>query len=112
MSLTPLSEEKLVVTISSNLIYSIKLKTDNTQFISEHEQLFEQVSLPFHSGIINGMDICVRKPLIVTCGADKFIRVWNYEEKTIEAYKSYTEEAYCVSFHPSGFHIVVGFSDK
>jgi WD40 repeat protein len=58
------------------------------------------------------MDICVRKPLIVTCGADKFIRVWNYEEKTIEAYKSYTEEAYCVSFHPSGFHIVVGFSDK
>ena len=37
MSLTPLSEEKLVVTVSSNLIYSIKLKTDNTQFISEHE---------------------------------------------------------------------------
>lgn len=58
------------------------------------------------------MDICVRKPLIVTCGVDKFIRVWNYEEKTIETYKSFNEEAHCVSFHPSGFHIVVGLSDR
>jgi WD40 repeat protein len=58
------------------------------------------------------MDICVRKPLIVTCGSDKFIRVWNYEEKTIEAYKSFNEEAHCISFHPSGFHIIVGLSDR
>jgi WD40 repeat protein len=58
------------------------------------------------------MDICVRKPLIVTCGADKFIRVWNYEDKTIETYKSFNEEAFCVSFHPSGYHIIVGLSDR
>ena len=58
------------------------------------------------------MDICIRKPLIVTCGSDKCIRVWNYEEKIIEAYKVFSDEAYCVSIHPSGFHLVVGLSDK
>ena len=58
------------------------------------------------------MDICIRKPLIVTCGSDKFIRIWNYEERTIEAYKSFNEEAHCVSFHPSGLHLVVGLSDR
>ena len=41
MSVTPISDERLVVTLSSNLIYSTKLKTDSTQFISEQEQQFE-----------------------------------------------------------------------
>jgi hypothetical protein len=55
------------------------------------------------------MDLCVRKPLIVTAGIDKYIRIWNYEEKTLECYKSFAEEVYSVSIHPSGFHLVVGF---
>lgn len=54
----------------------------------------------------------MRKPLIVTCGSDKYIRVWNYEDRSIEAYRSFNEEALCVSIHPSGFHIVVGLSDR
>lgn len=86
----------------------------------EEQQQFELVSLPFHSSPpvnsgtypINGMDVCVRKPLIVTCGVDKYIRIWNYEEKSMEAYRFFNEEAYCVSIHPSGFHIVVGLTDR
>ncbi|CAD8112856.1 unnamed protein product [Paramecium primaurelia] len=116
ISFTPISEDTIIVTLSSNLIYSLKLKTE--QFLEEQQQ-FELVSLPFHScppvnaGIpINGMDVCVRKPLIVTCGADKYIRIWNYEEKSMEAYRFFNEEAYCVSIHPSGFHIVVGLTDR
>jgi hypothetical protein len=37
MSVTPISDERLVVTLSSNMIYSTKLKTDTTQFVSEQE---------------------------------------------------------------------------
>lgn len=58
------------------------------------------------------MDICVRKPLIVTCGSDKYIKVWNFIENTLEISHPFTEESYGVSIHPSGHNIVVGFSDR
>ncbi len=56
--------------------------------------------------------MCVRKPLIVTCGIDKSVRLWNYLEHTLEGMKYFTEEPYSVAFHPSGLHILVGFNDK
>ncbi len=46
------------------------------------EPSFERVSSEAHEGAITSMDICIRKPLIVTCGTDKYIRIWNYVEKT------------------------------
>jgi cilia- and flagella-associated protein 57 len=49
-----------------------------------------------------GMDICIRKPLILTCGADKTVRLWNYQEKTCELCKSFNEEAFAAAIHPSG----------
>jgi cilia- and flagella-associated protein 57 len=58
------------------------------------------------------MDTCVRKPLVVTCSADKSVRVWNYNEESSELVKYFPEEAYAVAIHPSGLYILVGFSDK
>ena len=66
----------------------------------------------FHSGAITGLDVCVRKPLVVTCGLDKTVRVWNYQERTLELSQTFTEEVYSVAFHPSGHHVLVGFADK
>jgi hypothetical protein len=43
IALTPLSEERIVVSLSSNLVYSYKLKSENA-FVSEMEQQFEMVS--------------------------------------------------------------------
>jgi WD40 repeat protein len=57
------------------------------------------------------MDICLRRPLIVTCSNDKTIRVWNYEENILECSHTFSEDLLSVAFHPSGFHIAVG-SDK
>ncbi len=75
--------------MSNNLIFQIKLKKENLNFegaiMNEgSEEQTDMVSLPFHNGAINGMDICIRKPLIATCGVDKTIKIWNYEEKTLE----------------------------
>ena len=72
----------------------------------------DPLTCTFHTGAVNGMDVCVRKPIIATCGADKTVRVWNYLDKTLEVCKVFSEEPYSVALHPSGFHIVVGFSDK
>ncbi len=35
------------------------------------------LNCPYHCQEINGMDICLRKPLIATC-SDKIINIWNY----------------------------------
>lgn len=45
---------------------------------------FEVVAAPFHApgetgtAQVTGLDTCIRKPLVVTCGLDKSVRVWNY----------------------------------
>ncbi|EGR29835.1 WD repeat protein [Ichthyophthirius multifiliis] len=110
LSVSPISEEKLVCSLSTNSIYQIKLKKDQL-FQNEQEQI-EAISLNFHSGAINGLDICARKPLIATCGKDRTIKVWNFEEKTLELSWQFNEEALCLALHPSGLHMVVCFTDK
>ena len=49
---------------------------------------------------------------VVTCGIDKSARVWNYLEKTCVMCRWFNEEAYSIAFHPSGFHLIIGQSDK
>lgn len=85
---------------------------NSERVISEDNLKFEHQILPFHSKEITGMDICIRKALIATCGLDKTVRVWNYQEHTLENFKEFEEEAYTVAFHPSGFHIIVAFKNK
>jgi hypothetical protein len=54
---------------------------------------------------ISGMDVCVRKPLLVTTGADKTLRVWNYASKVCEQVRHFADEPLSVSLHPSGNHV-------
>jgi len=105
-----LSEEMLAVATSSSQLLQVSLSPSD--IMKSEESSFDYVLTSFHSGPILGLDVCVRKPLVVTCGIDKSVRVWNYLDKTQELCKFFGEEAYSVAFHPSGFHLIVGFSDK
>lgn len=129
ITITP-SEDYVAVSLSSNQIYVLGLS--NTDILKPEEISFELLSAAFHApsqiavsssasggtiteygkSTITGMDVCVRKPLVVTCGLDRSVRVWNYIEKNTELSKTFAEEAFSVAFHPSGLHILVGFSDK
>ena len=62
--------------------------------------------------LLTVQDVAIRKPLAVTCGEDKSVRVWNILTKTTELIKWNTEKPYSVAFHPSGLHVLVGFADK
>jgi WD40 repeat protein len=73
---------------------------------------YEYVHSFFHTSEITGLDICVRKQLVVTCSKDKTIKVWNYSTKQLEISATTTEDALAVSFHPSGFHLIVALLDK
>ena len=104
MSISPNSEDSLVLCLDNSQIY-------NLPFTSEQDEA-KPLSDLFHTNAITGLDVCIRKPLIVTCGIDNSVRIWNYEKNNLEVIEFFTEEPYSVAFHPSGFHVVVGFADK
>lgn len=58
------------------------------------------------------MDIASHKPLIITSGSDRSIRVWNYIENALEVIKYFPEEATTISLHPSGLYILAAFTNS
>jgi WD40 repeat protein len=79
---------------------------------AEAKGKFDFVHTPFHTKEITGLDVCIRKQLVVTCSTDKSIKIWNYNTKKLEISQIISDKAYAVAFHPSGFHLVVAVPDK
>lgn len=79
---------------------------------------YEYLVYPFHSRAIEGMDVCVKKQLVATCSSDRTVKIWSYTlgancEFKLEINQVFeNDEAKSLAFHPSGFHLVVGFTDK
>lgn len=76
---------------------------------------YSYLVLPFHARSINGMDSCIKKPYIATTSMDKTVKIWSYTAQNgfnLEIDELFKEEPYCVAFHPSGFHVVVGFNER
>eukprot|EP00940_MAST-03C_sp_MAST-3C-sp2_P002604 g2604.t1 len=110
------SEDNLICgTEASQLVV---LSMSNSELLKVEDAEFVPALTPFHgpdsegSMCINAVDSCVRKPLVVTCGKDCYIRVWNFDDGVVEVERRLDEEPVSVSLHPSGLHIVVGFSDR
>lgn len=75
---------------------------------------YEYLVYPFHSRSVDGMDVCIKKNLIATCSMDKSVKIWSYSNGqgfNNEINQTFSDEAFCVAFHPSGLQIVVGFAD-
>ena len=52
---------------------------------------------------------------MATCSSDRTVRLWSYSSSnhfSAEVCASFEQEAYSIAFHPSGLHLVVGFSDQ
>lgn len=106
------NEDRLCAVTSDNQLFEVKIIT---QHIKDSDM--KPVISLFHgpglnAGGITGMDTCVRKPLVATCGMDRTIRVWNIVEQRLDLSKGFQEEPYSLAMHPSGLHLVVGFADK
>lgn len=108
-----LKEDFLVCTTSSNQIYKVNIAEDIPD-----PQPYIPLSCEFHGTApdgscgIKGLDICLRKPLIVTTGDDLTIRIWNYMERTLELVKHCNDSLFGCAFHPSGLNVIVGENDK
>jgi len=104
------TEDVLFYIDRANQLLKLNLALDGTDVEST---MSEYVHGPFHHEEITGMDICLRKQLIVTCSAS-YICIWNWAEKKFEmaAKNPIGEEATAVAFHPSGFHVLAAVGDK
>ena len=77
------TEDTVFFTLGNNQLQKLSIALDGT----DDDATFSDVIYDFHSAEVTGLDICVRKQLIVTCSKDKSVRVWNYVSKKLEICK-------------------------
>eukprot|EP00484_Ammonia_sp_Unknown_P020709 CAMPEP_0197023492 /NCGR_PEP_ID=MMETSP1384-20130603/4170_1 /TAXON_ID=29189 /ORGANISM="Ammonia sp." /LENGTH=1252 /DNA_ID=CAMNT_0042451707 /DNA_START=35 /DNA_END=3793 /DNA_ORIENTATION=+ len=126
------SEEQLACIVASNQIYTVNLsqieilkqqdcdedEDDDDEWLdekgvaAENDANFQLLLTAFHCKGINGLDLCMRKPYVVSCGDDRSVKIWNWHEKKMIMSKVFAEDPLCVAVHPNGLHIVVAFADK
>ena len=103
-------EETLAAFFSSNQVAMFPIA--NIDILKEDNDNFQLVGSGYHSQAITGIDVCVRKPLVATCGADRSVRIWNYLDKSCEVARTFQDDMTAIAIHPSGLHLMIGFSDK
>ncbi len=106
-----IEEDGFTALSSDNQLLYISLL--NPQILHQEDIVLAQ-NLSFHGPkAIEGMDVCLKKPLIITCSKDSTLRIWNFLTNEIELNKNFAgDEMFCCALHPSGLHAAVGFSDK
>lgn len=110
MAFSITSEDMIYFTTKSNQIMKVEIPLYETGDVVRPK--FDYVHSFFHTNEITGLDVCIRKQLVVTCSKDKTIKVWNYATRTLEISQTTAEDALAVTFHPSGFHMIVALLDK
>eukprot|EP00730_Choanoeca_flexa_P000903 TRINITY_DN10389_c0_g2_i3.p1 TRINITY_DN10389_c0_g2~~TRINITY_DN10389_c0_g2_i3.p1 ORF type:complete len:1202 (+),score=338.92 TRINITY_DN10389_c0_g2_i3:34-3639(+) len=107
------SEEHLVASTSGSQLYRLALTDAEMDILRVDEnEATNLLAQQFHSDVITGMDVALRKPLVATASLDCSVRIWNYAENTLELSKTFQEEIHSVALHPSGHFVLVGFGDK
>jgi cilia- and flagella-associated protein 57 len=68
------SEDVLIIATENQQIIKIAINIERPA----DEVDYSYLSMPFHARAINGMDTCIKKPLIATTSMDRTVKVWSY----------------------------------
>ena len=122
LAISPLDEQVSMFVQPSNQFITFPLISIDTLDASKDGVFTDMRSQGFHTGKILDIDICTSKPWVVTCGADRCVKVWSFQSMRSVTEKSTWEckvthfaendEPHCVAFHPSGLQVLVGFKDN
>ncbi|XP_071455060.1 cilia- and flagella-associated protein 57 [Hetaerina americana] len=105
------AETELIATSGRSQLYYTQLWIADER--QERITMLQHMGENLHHGPVSGLAVCMLKPIFVTCGAfDKTVRLWNYETATLELLKYFEDDLFCIDLHPTGLHVVIGFSDK
>ena len=105
--ITNYDEPYCIVSTSNNDLMMINIEEKEID-----RALIKYLISPFHSDSVEGMDLCINKPYIISCSKDKSVRVWDYQNKIHVISKMFEEELYSIAFHPSAMHALVSTDDK
>ncbi|KAI4457029.1 cilia- and flagella-associated protein 57 [Holotrichia oblita] len=106
-----ISEDRLLASCNETQLYVVRLWGQDLNAAPEIQ--FQEMGMNLHHGPIGGMAVCAWKPIFITSGAyDRTLRIWNFENETLELYKKYLEDIHGLDLHPTGLFTIVGFSDK
>ena len=108
LALTPTATTLTMLT-SDRQICSIHLPIHLSELCPED---IYYTTTPTHRSNILSIDICSRKPLLASYSEDHTLKLINYKTHTILFTKDLLEDAYAITLHPSGLHIVIAYHDK
>lgn len=106
----PPAEELLAFLTSTKQIYA--LNVPNADFTKAEDMVFQPVGQPFHTSGVVAVDTCVQRPLVATAGRDGSVFLWNSITNVVEMRKQFHEEIVSMAMHPSGLHMIIGFTDS
>ena len=105
-------ENKVYAVTSHGQLISAPIVLESNDLGMKDKIKFDYVIGSFHKTEITGLDVNIRKELIVTCSRDKTVNIWNYTTKSHEISQTFPEECLTVAFHPSGLHLIIALQDK
>ena len=94
LSVNP-EQTKVAVSTTNRQVFVVSLSQDL-------EQEVQLLGASWHGGSVMSCDVCLRKPLVATCGMDRSVRIWNYADRSLNLVTFFPEEATAVALHPSG----------
>jgi WD40 repeat protein len=106
LSLSP-TEETVVCCAQTNEVFLFSLATVDIAK-AEDPASFRPLPIGFHADTVTAIDVCIQRPIVVTAGLDRRVRLWNYAKRQAEVTKIFEEEALSVACHPTGLFILVG----
>ena len=68
------SEDTLIFTTENYQIFKMAISLLDNKNV---EAVYEYLVHPFHSRLINGMDVCIKKNLVATCSSDRTVKIWS-----------------------------------
>ena len=90
IALCPKDEKLSAITSDGQLITISVVKKESIKADN-----FKYLSTPFHGPQqITGMDVAIRKPLILTCSKDGSLKLWNIKTHQMDLSKIFTEEMF------------------
>ncbi|XP_076036543.1 cilia- and flagella-associated protein 57-like [Oratosquilla oratoria] len=73
--------------------------------------LFRVLHALHHERGILGAATCLWKPVVLTTGGDRTLRVWDYEKNLLLMNQPFREDIFSIALHPSGLNAALGLTD-